>query len=301
MNYWKNKYITQYGTIYNNKIIEYDNPDKITSNIYEINPEFDIKYIDDNNIFEFKIFLDKYYEYVYSLDTLKWIIFNPFSIREFNILLYYKDNIIGSIVGIKKSIMLFKKKYDCLNVTLLCIDPLFRYKNLHFYLIDILMKNAKSNNIILALFNTNKEIKYIKYFKVDNTYMTYGNNKLKSSNIDKFDFNAINNKKYDLYFVYSEQEYCYWFNNTFVTTIIYDNNFIALLHIHVKTKNGNVPINIILEFNIFNNNINKKYIPNNTIVHNNYSALKCVRLETKLYSYIYNFGFYNLNSSIYLL
>ncbi|CCU56114.1 unknown similar to AMEV219 [Choristoneura rosaceana entomopoxvirus 'L'] len=297
MSYWINKSICKLNYNSINNIINTIDPENPCNN-FNVD-DYRIKYLNDENIFEYNYFLYKNYNYKFNIETIKWLLLNPFTNREYNIILYDDDKIIGTISGIKKSISIHKNIYDCIQVTFLCIDKEYRNKNLHYYLIDEIMKIAKKNNIIIALFNSNIKFNNVKYIKEYNTYLTYGNNNFKKKN-EPFDYRLLNNKTQDLFFTYTLEEYNYWFNNEHVVTISYNNNFIALLKCYLHINENIISIFIIIEMYIRNNNIHKNYIPNNTILYKDYTCIKTMKLKSKLISYIYNYNFDSLNESIYL-
>ncbi|AAG02925.1 putative N-myristoyl transferase [Betaentomopoxvirus amoorei] len=298
MSYWINKSICKLNYDSIDNIINTIEPHKPYNNNY-CKDNFNIKYLDENNILDYYSFLYKNYNYKFNLDTIKWLLLNPFSKKEYNILLYNEDKIAGTISGIKKTISLHKKIYDCIHVTFLCIDKDYRNKYLHYFLIDEIMKNAKKNDIIIALFNSNIKFNNVKYINEYDTYITYGNkNLIKKS--DYFNYELLNKKTQDLFFIYTIEEYNYWFNNNHVVVISYNNNFIALLKTNMLINKNIIQIFIIMEMYIRNNNIHKNYIPNNTIIYENYKCLKTIKLKSKLISYIYNYNFNNLSESIYL-
>ncbi|CCU55459.1 unknown similar to AMEV219 [Adoxophyes honmai entomopoxvirus 'L'] len=296
MPYWNNKSICKLNNCNINIINDVD--PETPCDIY-YNDNYSIKYLNEENITDYSYFLYKNYSYKFNINTIKWLLFNPFTKKEFNILLYMKDSIVGSISGIKKSISLHKKIYDCVHVTFLCIDTNHRKKNLHYYLIDELMKIARKNDIILAIFNSNIKFNNIKYIKEYNTFLTYGNKNFKTKN-DNFDYTLLNNKSEDLFFIYSQEEYEYWFDNKHVIKISYNNNFIALMKTFLIIDEELINIYIITEMLIRNNNIHKNYIPNNTLFYKEYKGLKLIKLKSKLVSYIYNYNFDKLSENIFL-
>lgn len=297
--YWDFKSIARYEIFYENNIINFINPQDPYKPIYDIlskNTDYTIKFISNDNINDLKNFLDSNYKYIFELDTLRWLIFNPHYIKELNILLYHNDKIIASIIGIKRTISINKNLYDCIHVTLLAVEETYRNMGIHFYIIDILMINARNNNIFLALFNTNKAIKNVKPVKIDNTYIVI--NKYYSDNhISNFNYELLNKKKSDLYFYYNKSEFNYWFNNKYIITISRNNNFLALLKVYTKDR---IPLFVMIEMHNHNNNFDKKTIPNNSILYSEIKPFNCEKLKTRLYTYIYNFGFNSLSCEIYL-
>ncbi|BAO49566.1 putative N-myristoyl transferase [Alphaentomopoxvirus acuprea] len=289
--YWKYKSINTINTNLNN-IINYHDPEKNVTQLYD--DKYNIQYINENNIIDLKNHLDKYYNYIFSLEQLKWLVFNPFTNYKYNILLYDNEILIGSIIGIKKKIKLKNKTYDCIHVTLLCISKQYRNKYLHCYMIDQLMNNIRQDNILLALFNTTKPIKNLIYFKIYNTYIIK-NISYVSITYTNFDFNMLNDRQEDLYFIYTKDEYDYWFDNNFIIKIINKNNFMAFMKIGCKTQNGIININLLIESYKCTNIHN---VPNNSIIYNNYNSINTYELESKLYLYIYNYYFDNINTNI---
>ncbi|CCU56433.1 unknown similar to AMEV219 [Mythimna separata entomopoxvirus 'L'] len=296
MSYWLDKSICKLNVNCINDIInniDPQNPCNYTNIKYKINN------LNEYNILEYHNFIYKNNNYKFNINTLKWLLLNPFTKPEFNILLYDENNIIGSISGIQKTVSIHSKIHNCIHVTLLCIDKEYRQQNLHYFLIDEIMKVAMNNNIIIAIFNSNIKFKNIKYIRQLDTYITYGNNNFKIKN-DPFDYKILNTKKEDLFFVYNEDEYNYWFDDKYIMKISYNNNFISLLKVYTDINNNLSEIYIITEMFIRNNNIHKNYIPNGTILYNNYNCIKSLKLKSKLVSYIYNYNFKNLSDNIYL-
>ena len=175
MCYWE--YKLNYNDCINNNIINVHDPDKIFDDYYKKNlRNLKLRYIDKNNLNKFTTFINTYYNYIFNEDLLSWLIFNnPKYKHDLNLILLYNNNIIGSIIGINRSICIKNKIYNCLHVTLLCIKKKYRKNNLHYYLIDELMVRAKKHNILIAVFNTNIKLNYINYFNINYTYITYGN------------------------------------------------------------------------------------------------------------------------------
>lgn len=262
MTYWIDKPLCNINRkcIHNN-IINNINPDDSVFdnlNIYEnFKKKYYIKSISHDNIDDVKLFLENNYNFHYSIDVLKMIIFNPFTNSNYNLLLYDNDMIIGTILSVEKKLHVNNTCENVVSVVLLCIHHKYRNNKLSCYLLDILIKKIKENNIYIGLFNTTHYLNNVKYIK--NLFLFKRPSIKNKINIlpcklVKNDFITVDN----IYYYLNDDEIYYWFNNDMVKNFKYGNNILSFIPILYK----NNIVYLLFYKNIKNNNMYNKILSN---------------------------------------
>jgi hypothetical protein len=295
MSYWIYKPLCNINKKCNHdNIIDNVSPDMSNFDNLNIYENFKQKYIIKNvtvdDIDDLHIFLKNNYNFYYSIDILKWIIFNPFTNIKFNLLLYDQDMIIGSVLSIKKKLYINNTYEDVVSIVLLCIHHKYRHNKLACYLLDILIKKIKQNNINIGIFNTTHYLNDIKYIK--NSFL-FKRSAIKSRikihpcTLIESDFDNIDN----IYFYLHKDEIDYWFNNNIIKNFKYENNILSFIPI---LYNENV-VYLLFYKNIKNINTYNKFLLNILsnydiyVYDNNKLNYKNFYLINTNYYYFYNY------------
>lgn len=264
MSYWIHKPLCNLNKKCNNvDVIDVVSPDVSNFDNLDMYKDFKKNYrvtiVTDNDIENLNIFLKNNYYFYYSHNILKWLVHNPYTDREFSLLLYDQNTIIGSIISIKKTLYINNKYIDVVSIILLCIHDQYRHNKLACYLLDIIIKKIKKKNINVGLFNTTHYIDNVKYIKSSFLFKRLSiNNKTKikinSCKLLESDFNNVDN----IYYYLKKDEIDYWFNNGIVKNFKYDNNILSFIPIIYKDQ----LVYLLIYKNIKNSNTYNKFLLN---------------------------------------
>lgn len=213
----------------------------------------------------------------YSKELIKWSLLLPFNKKDFNIGIYHKQKLIGTIFGVPIKINSFGKEIITLDINFLCVNKMYRDKRLSPVLIKEISRRAVYNNIYTGYYTTyldlpnklstcnyyQKPLNVKKLLDIDymdnpkripeklfiRKYKILSNTTINIRKIEKKDlqecYNKFNlyNKQYKLYPIYTIDEFEYKFMNNDLTLVVENNNkitdFISYFYVPFQILDNN--------------------------------------------------------------